>query len=70
MPATVAGTHHDGQLGVLGFDFPGYSGDRLIEVSWAEWFQAFDKGRLTFIYQQRRSSAERSNFYRLENPGE
>jgi hypothetical protein len=68
VPATVAGTHHDGHLGVLGFDFPGDSGDRLIEVSWAEWFETFDKRRLNFVYQQRRSSGERSNFFQLENP--
>jgi hypothetical protein len=68
VPATVAGTHHDGHLGVLQFDFPGYSGGRLVEVSWAEWFEAFDKRRLNFIYQDRRSGGERSNFFQLENP--
>jgi hypothetical protein len=70
VPATVAGTHHDGHLGVLQFDFPGYSGGRLVEVSWAEWFEAFDKRRLNFIYQDRRSGGERSNFFQLENPDE
>ena len=68
VPATVAGTHHDGQLGVLQFDFPGYSGDRLMEVSWAEWLRAFDQRRLNFIYQETRSGGERSNFFQLENP--
>jgi hypothetical protein len=68
VPATVAGTHHDGQLGVLQFDFPGYPGDRLVEVSWAEWFEAFDKRRLNFIYQEPRSGGEPSNFFQLENP--
>jgi hypothetical protein len=71
VPATVAGTDHDGHLGVLRFDFPGYySGDRLVEVSWAEWFEAFDKRRLNFIYQERRSGGEKSNFFQLENPDE
>ncbi len=70
VPATVAGTHYDGHLGVLGFGFPGDSGDRLVEVSWAEWFEAFDKRRLTFTYQQRRSSGERNDFFQLENPDE
>ncbi|MEV6842395.1 hypothetical protein [Actinoplanes sp. NPDC051411] len=71
VPSTVAGTQHDGHLGVLRFDFPGYSsGDRLVEVSWAEWFEAFDKRRLNFIYQERRSGGERSNFFQLENPDE
>ena len=70
VPSTVAGTEHDGHLGVLRFDFPGYSGDRLVEVSWAEWFEAFDKRRLNFIYQERLASGDRSNFFQLENPDE
>jgi hypothetical protein len=70
VPATVAGTEHEGHLGVLRFDFPGYTGDRLTEVSWDEWFEAFDKRRLNFIYQERQSSGKRSNFFQLENPDE
>ena len=71
VPSTIVGTQHGGHLGVLRFDFPGYSSsDRLVEVSWAEWFKAFDKRRLNFIYQERRSSGERSNFFQLENPDE
>jgi hypothetical protein len=70
VPATVAGTHYDGQMGVLQFEFPGYPGDRLIEVSWAEWFEAFDKRRLNFVYPERPSSGERSNFFELEDPDE
>ncbi len=69
-PATVAGTDHDGHLGVLRLDFPGYSGDRLVEVSWDDWFEAFDKRRLNFIFQQRLSNGRRSNFFQLENPEE
>jgi predicted HTH domain antitoxin len=70
VPATVPGTEHDGHLGVLRLDFPGYSGDRLTEVSWDDWFEAFDKRRLNFIYQQKQSSGKRSNFFQLENPDE
>ena len=70
VPSTVAGTHHNDHLGVLRFDFPGYSGDRLMEVSWAEWLRAFDQRRLNFIYQETRSGGGRSNFFRLENPDE
>jgi hypothetical protein len=39
-------------------------------VSWAEWFEAFDKRRLNFIYQQRLTNGKRSNFFQLENPDE
>ena len=70
VPATVAGTEHDGHLGVLRFDFPGYSGDRLTEVSWDEWLGTFDDRRLNFIYQETRSGGEQSNFFHLENPNE
>ncbi|MCA2213740.1 hypothetical protein [Jidongwangia harbinensis] len=70
VPATVAGTEHDGHLGVLRLDFPGYSGDRLTEVSWDDWFEAFDKRRLNFIFQEKQSGGKRSNFFQLENPDE
>jgi len=70
VPATVPGTEHAGHLGVLRFDFPGYTGDRLTEVSWDDWFEAFDKRRLNFIYQERQMSGKRSNFFQLENPDE
>jgi hypothetical protein len=70
VPATVGGTEHDGHLGVLRFDFPGYSGDRLTPVEWDQWLATFDKRRLNFIYQQRQSNGKRSNFFRLENPDE
>jgi hypothetical protein len=70
VPATVSGTEHGGHLGVLRFDFPGYSGDRLTEVSWDDWFEAFDKRRLNFIYQETQTSGKRSNFFQLENPDE
>jgi hypothetical protein len=70
VPATVAGTEHEGHLGVLRFDFPGYSGDRLTEVNWDEWLGTFDERRLNFIYQETLSGGKRSNFFRLENPDE
>ena len=70
VPATVGGTEHDGHLGVLRFDFPGYSGDRLTEVSWDEWLGTFDERRLNFIYQERQADGTRSNFFQLENPDE
>ena len=55
-PATIAGTDHDGRLGVLQFDVPG--GDspdasRLRHVSWDEWFRTFDERGLNFIYVRR-----------------
>ncbi|NHC45599.1 Rho termination factor N-terminal domain-containing protein [Motilibacter aurantiacus] len=67
-PSTVPGTEHDGHLGVLRFDFPGYGGDSLEHVSWDKWFEAFDARKLNFIYQEERANGSQSNFFRLENP--
>jgi len=67
VPATVAGTSRDGDLGVLSFEFPDSSGDRLTQVSWSEWFNAFDRHRLNLVYQEKQSSGERSSFFQLEN---
>lgn len=66
-PATVEGTEHGDQLGVLTFDFGGDT-ERLRHVSWDEWFATFDARRLNFIYQEQRSDGRQSNFFRLESP--
>jgi predicted HTH domain antitoxin len=68
VPATVQGTGPGDTLGVLRFDFPGYGGQTLRHVEWDEWFDTFDRRRLNFIYQDRRSGGEKSNFFQLESP--
>lgn len=67
-PATVPGTEHEGRPGVLRFDFPGYGGAELEEISWEEWFTTFDERKLNFIYQEHTKDGKESNFFRLENP--
>ena len=67
-PATVPGTEHDGHVGVLRFDFPGYGGQELKHVSWDEWFKTFDARNLTFIYQEHTKDGKESNFFQLDNP--
>ena len=67
-PATVPDSKHDGHLGVLRFDFPDYGGDGLEHVGWADWFKAFDERELVFLYQERKSDGEQSNFFQLDNP--
>jgi hypothetical protein len=67
-PATVPGTKHNGHLGVLRFDFPGYGGEALAEVSWDEWFRTFDERHLEFVYQEHTSKGTESNFFRLVSP--
>lgn len=67
-PATVPGTEHGDRLGVLTFDFPGFGGEDLREVSWDEWFRTFDERGLRFIFQEHTRDGNDSNFFRLENP--
>jgi hypothetical protein len=67
-PATVPGTDHEGRAGVLRFNFPGYGGESLQEISWEEWFKPFDERELVFLFQEHKSSGEQSNFFRLDNP--
>lgn len=67
-PATVPGTRHGSRLGVLRFDFPGYGGKELEEVSWDDWFQTFDDRQLVFLFQEHLKNGNQSNFFRLESP--
>jgi hypothetical protein len=42
----------------------------LTQVSWSEWFDAFDQRRLVFVYQKKQSSDKRSSFFQLEDPND
>ena len=42
--------------------------DRLEEVDWQAWFESFDERELVFLYQERKSDGEQSNFFQLDNP--
>ncbi len=65
-PATVKSTEHDGEVGVLRIDFPGYSGaGSLEEMSWDEFFKKFDEKNLAFLYQEHTSSGEESRFFKF-----
>lgn len=46
-----------GDLGVLRIDYPGYSGkDTLERIDWEDWFAAFERNKLAFLYQDKRNS--------------
>lgn len=64
-PATVEGTGDKDEAGVLRIDFPGYSGQRLKEISWDEFFQKFDEKHLAFLYQDEKKDGEESRFFKL-----
>jgi anaerobic selenocysteine-containing dehydrogenase len=52
--------------GGIELDFPGYSGgDRFEEISWDEWFEAFDEKGLELTYQETTKDGEQSNFNKL-----
>lgn len=67
-PATVPGTEHDGHLGVLRFNFPGFGDGKLVNVSWDEWFKAFDARDLVFVYQETLRDGTQSNFFKFDSP--
>lgn len=49
--------------GILRVNFPGYSGDEVLEeVSWDEFFEEFDSSNLTFLYQDECSDGAESRF--------
>ncbi len=68
VPATIPGTEHGKTLGVLRLNFPGYGGGNLQEVNWDQWFNTFDKRKLTFLFQQNLRNGNQSNFFRLDSP--
>jgi hypothetical protein len=67
-PARVAGTGSAGDAGLLriNFDEPGGDDDdRLEEISWEDWFKAFDANKLAFLHQDESESGKESRFNKL-----
>ena len=65
-PAQVKGTERSKSAGLLRIDYPGYSGeDRLEEISWEEFFEAFEKNNLAFLYQEKTKDGGQSRFSKL-----
>lgn len=67
-PATIPGTEHGGRPGVLRFNFPGYGGKSIKEISWEEWFKPFDQRQLVFVFQEHMKDGTQSNFFQLDSP--
>jgi len=68
VPATIPGTEHDGHLGVLRFDFPGYGGRTLEHVTWDQWFNTLDDRKLVMVYQEHMRNGRQSNFFHFNSP--
>ena len=62
-PSRVRGTDEKGGCGVLRINYPGYSGDDVLEtISWSEFFKCFESNKLVFVYQEKTSEGEESRF--------
>jgi hypothetical protein len=64
-PAQVKGTGDKKDPGVLRINFPGGSEDKLEDISWDEFFEKFDKEKLAFLYQDKKTDGETSYFNKL-----
>ncbi len=65
-PARVKGTESNNSAGLLRIDYPGFSGeDTLEEISWEEFFEAFEKNGLAFLYQEETKDGNESRFSKL-----
>jgi hypothetical protein len=65
-PACVKGTGGKKDTGMIRLDFPGYSGgDSLQEITWDEWFKAFDENNLALLMQDETADGTQSNFNKL-----
>ena len=59
-PSQVKGTE------LLRIDYPGYSGEeRLEEISWDDFFKAFEENNLAFLYQEKTKDGKQSRFSKL-----
>jgi hypothetical protein len=62
-PACVKGTGGKGDPGMLRIDYPGFSGDETLqEISWEEFFKAFEDNDLALLYQDKTADGKESRF--------
>jgi hypothetical protein len=70
-PACVRGTGGGIDAGMLRIDFPGYSGQESVqEISWDEWFRAFERNGLAFLRQDYTPDGTVSRFNKLVHRSE
>ena len=66
-PASVKGTGGEDDAGILRINFPGGAEDSLEEISWEEFFEAFEDNNLAFLYQKETASGDERRFFKLVN---
>ena len=67
-PARVKNTGKGDGGGLLRIDYPGFSGEgTLEEITWEEFFEAFEENNLAFLYQDETKAGKESRFSKLVN---
>ena len=65
-PARVKASAKGGGGGLLRIDYPGFSGeDTLEEITWEEFFEAFEENNRAFLYQDETKDGKESRFSKL-----
>lgn len=66
VPAKIKGTGSSKEEGVLRIHFPEHSdSDDFEEISWEDFFTDFEKNKLDFLYQEKKSDGESSTFHKF-----
>ena len=55
----------DSPIRIMFSDVPQIDGETLEEISWDEWFEAFDEYGLALVYQDETADGEQSRFNKL-----
>jgi hypothetical protein len=62
-PARVRATGSDDDPGILRIDYPGRGDDEALEeISWEDFFEAFEENNLAFLYQEKTKEGSESRF--------
>lgn len=65
-PSHVKRTGSTEDVGVLRFDFPGYSGEDTLEpVTWEQFLEKLDERDLVLLYEEETSGGQKSNFNKI-----
>jgi len=67
-PACVLGTGGKGDVGMIRVEFPGRpqsEHENLKEISWDDWFEAFDENGLALVYEEETSDGRPSRFNKI-----
>ena len=62
-PARGRGTGSEDDPGLLRIDYPGRGDDEALEeISWEDFFEAFEENKLAFLYQEETKEGSESRF--------